>query len=149
MDKHSRLIALSEACRCWRVAAGELTRAELVFRAVWVLEAEVNNGGFDQYYFNASGDLAYTVVDALREIEADATARIVHEANTVFPEGDPPRRWIDRRTLMAQERFETARARLEDLDSRFYAHRDDLAGRLFAYVEAHVQDIEGARSLFG
>ena len=36
----------------------KLTWPEKVFVCVWGLEGEVNNGGFDQYYFNSSGDHA-------------------------------------------------------------------------------------------
>ena len=38
--------------------ANALRFEEIVGVGVWLLEAEVNNGGFDQYYFNSAGDLA-------------------------------------------------------------------------------------------
>src|SRR5947207_15596575 len=42
-----------------------LTLAEQTLHCVWWVEAEVNNGGFHQYYWNSSGDEANEAVTAL------------------------------------------------------------------------------------
>lgn len=65
-----RLIALSESpdARFWRVDYHQLSPPERVFRAIWELEGEANNGGLDQYFFNSSGSLVPDVVDALKTI---------------------------------------------------------------------------------
>ena len=51
-----------------------------VFTAVWELEAEVNNGGFSQYFWNSSRETAYFVVEALDAIQAPLTADICRRA---------------------------------------------------------------------
>jgi hypothetical protein len=60
-----------------------------VFVCVWELEADVNNGGFDQYYFNSSGDLAGDAVESLNAIGAKNTADVVRQANALFGAGGP------------------------------------------------------------
>ena len=65
-----------------------MSEPERVFVAVWTLEADVNNGGFDQYYVNSSGDYAWFAPQALRAVGAEKTAEIVEQANTAFGPGD-------------------------------------------------------------
>lgn len=62
-----------------------------VLVAIWVLEADVNNGGLDQYHFNSAGDFAFYAEQALQSIGAHAMARIVARANSLFGPDGPPR----------------------------------------------------------
>jgi hypothetical protein len=54
-----------------------LNRVDQVLVTMWGLEAEVNNGGFDQYYFNGAGNQAFFAPEALRAIGAHPMASIV------------------------------------------------------------------------
>ncbi|MEO1535830.1 MAG: DUF4375 domain-containing protein [Planctomycetota bacterium] len=56
---------------------------------VFTLESQVNNGGFDQYYLNSSGDTAWAAPACLRHIGMHDLASLVERANGVFT-GDPP-----------------------------------------------------------
>jgi len=51
---------------------------------IWWLEAEVNNGGFNQYYANSSGQYATMVPDALMLIGAKKFAELVSKANFIY-----------------------------------------------------------------
>src|SRR6185295_11604327 len=51
-----------------------LSNPERVFLCVWNLEAEVNNGGFSQFFDNSAGDYAAETPGALRTIGAAAMA---------------------------------------------------------------------------
>ncbi len=113
-----------------------LSVPEQHFVAVWALEADVNNGGFDQYFFNSSGDFAFVVVEALRAIGADRAAAIVQEAVDVFGPAGPARDHSARQEAL-DAAGALAQARLEELDERFYAYPDDIGGLLAAYVERH------------
>ena len=77
-----RLIRLAESpkARFWRLEYGALSVPERIFRAVWELEAQVNNGGFHQYFWNSSGSLVPDVVNALRAIGAAQMASVVERA---------------------------------------------------------------------
>ena len=50
----------------------------------WRLEAEVNNGGFNQYYYNSSGQYADKTEEALKLLGANKFADLVKRANTVY-----------------------------------------------------------------
>jgi len=51
---------------------------------IWELETEVNNGGFDQFYFNSSGQFYQHLPDALRLICANKFADFVQEVNNTY-----------------------------------------------------------------
>jgi hypothetical protein len=57
-DRESYLIRLSDQIvpLAWQEPPVEMSEAERVFICIWQLEAEVNNGGFTQYFTNSSGD---------------------------------------------------------------------------------------------
>ena len=51
---------------------------------IWELEAEVNNGGFNQFYFNSSGQYAKLTPEALKLVGADKFASLVNKANKIY-----------------------------------------------------------------
>lgn len=119
-----------------------LTEAERTAHCVWWLEAEVNNGGFDQFYFNSAGDHAVETVAALERIGARHTAGIVTRANAAFRDGRPPReRAARQKQLLALSKV--AKEELGELDDEFYEYRDDLKGLLDRFVQEHRADIGG------
>jgi len=48
------------------------------------LEAEVNNGGYNQFYFNSSGQFAKALPDALKLVGATKFADLTERANSTF-----------------------------------------------------------------
>ncbi|QYF95239.1 DMP19 family protein [Massilia sp. PAMC28688] len=111
--------------------AAALLPDELVGVGVWLLEAEVNNGGFGQYYFNSAGELAIQTVPALRAIGAERTARLLEEANSEFPKAMPP---VDR--TMRQEKLDEISecTRFYVLEKEFYEAPEDLTALLAVYL---------------
>ena len=51
---------------------------------IWALEAEVNNGGYNQFYFNSSGQFYKYLPDALRLVGANKFADLTEKANKIF-----------------------------------------------------------------
>ncbi len=101
--------------------------------AVYALEAEVNNGGFDQYFFNSAGDQAWFAPAALKSIGAHRMASIVEQANALFGEGGPPRITDERQSALfaitdANENV------WEELDRAFYEYPDDIAALLVTHL---------------
>jgi hypothetical protein len=144
-DKNRALVELAESpdARFWKIEFDQLTEPEKVFMAVWELEAEVNNGGFDQYYWNSSGDIAYFASTALDAIGATKAAQLVREANSVFPNSQPPKDRTSRQQLVDKAR-DTLPERLNDFDQRFFEYPDDLTELLYDFVVAHRNEIAGA-----
>lgn len=51
---------------------------------IWVLESEVNNGGYNQFYFNSSGQFYKHLPEALRLVGANKFAELMENANRIF-----------------------------------------------------------------
>jgi len=51
---------------------------------IWVLEAEVNNGGYNQFYSNSSGQFYKELPQALRLVGATGFADLTQRANDLF-----------------------------------------------------------------
>jgi hypothetical protein len=113
-----------------RAGPRELTPEE-ARRLIDRLEAEVNNGGFDQYFFNSSGDEASAVIEALETVGASKTARIVRKACARFPGGMPPSDRNERQDAL--ERVSPGSQAFDREDRAFLRYEDDLAKLVAAY----------------
>jgi hypothetical protein len=112
-----------------------LSNPERVFFCVWNLEAEVNNGGFSQYFDKSAGDYAAETPGALKTIGAAGMADLFERAMAVFGAAGLP---ADReKRLEAIETLpESALERWEELDATFIKLPSPEA-ELRAFVEAH------------
>lgn len=92
------LFAVSERLAAKEQSTGFelLTATEQVFHTVWWFEAELNNGGFDQFFFNSRGNYAAQTIAALERIGASTTANIVKRACAMFPDSTPSPDWSTR-----------------------------------------------------
>ncbi|TNE79852.1 MAG: DUF4375 domain-containing protein [Bacteroidetes bacterium] len=102
-----------------------LTDAQKLFYYNQCLEREVNNGGFSQYFFNASGDFAHQTVQSLKTIGANKTADILKKAIDQFPNSNVPEDRTERQDVISQIQ-ETAEVVWEELDQKFFSYEDDL-----------------------
>lgn len=95
-----------------------LSRSRRIVVLVDTLDAEVRNGGFDQYYSNPSGGGASLLPAALRAIGQDRVAKIVDRCNARF-RGRIPRDTFKR--MVAMERLGPGAKRTwSRADSAFY-----------------------------
>jgi hypothetical protein len=107
-------------------------RHEEVRRLVGWLEAEINNGGFDQFFFNSAGDETSATIEALEAIGAHRTAAIVRQACARFPGGMPPADRDARQQLLIDVVSPDADA-FESEDDAFLAYEDDLEDLVARY----------------
>ena len=141
MNKNGILIALSQSDRTAIGSDNFVTQSgpQKVFSSIWALEAEVNNGGFSQYFFNDSRETAGFITEALKIVGARQTAELCRQAiDTAFPAGLPSDLAVIR--SMAADFPEETEARLNDLDRQFYLYPDNLTELLYAYVAAHPEE---------
>ncbi|MFI0431220.1 DMP19 family protein [Mariniflexile sp. HMF6888] len=111
----------------------KLNPYQRTFLFVENLEREINNGGFNQFYFNSSGDFSQETVDALLEIGAEKTAEIVKKANSEFKSGTVPKDRTERQNELEQIE-EKAEENWNKCDSEFYGYQDNLTELLIAFV---------------
>lgn len=97
------------------------------------LEKEINNGGFDQYFINSSGENADETVKSLKLIGANHTAELLQKAIDQFPGKTVPKDW-DNRNEQVRKIEKTAMAIWEVLDQAFYEYVDDLNTLNIEYV---------------
>lgn len=118
-----------------------LSRPERVFLSIWMLQAEVDNGGFCQYMFNSTGNHGEFVLDALGELGAGAVADVCRGFYALLPEGRPAltqsarQRQLDSAADALGER--EFNERCGALERRFYALEDDLRAFMVAYARAN------------
>jgi hypothetical protein len=124
--------------RVARYGYSKLSTAEKTIYTVWWLEAEVNNGGFDQYFFNSAGDNARDVPEAFSRIGAPQTAALVRKAIALFP---PPGPSPDRATRIQQLEGLPSRGQFESFDERFYKSPENLERLLAAFARTHRDEL--------
>jgi hypothetical protein len=108
--------------------------AERLYFATCLFEGEVLNGGFDQYFYNSSGNFFTDAQAGLKEIGATHSSQLLEQAVTAaFGSDRPPTDRVERWNLMRAR--PDCSQRLNELDRQFYEDSDDLFGRLRAYAE--------------
>jgi hypothetical protein len=112
-----------------------LSEVDRILVTIWGLEADMNNGGFNQYYFNGAGDEAFFAPEALRRIGALRMAEIVSRANAVFgPDGPSRDRDVRQAQLSLVDPEGADQHPWDDLDREFYAYPDDIATLLTNFL---------------
>lgn len=93
----------------------------------WIVDAEVSNGGFNQYYFNTESEHAEAAVEAFEFFGAPQHASLMKEANAIWSrEKSEMAKFKDAGTLEAfSESYE--HTNLGPLDDRFYKLPEDLS----------------------
>ncbi len=119
---------------------------ERTYFTVCLLEGEIHNGGFDQFFTNSSGNHFPETVAGLREIGAHRSLKIVDDAaRLIFGESGPPRermlRW-DRMKQFTEGSDQSgskaeALSQLDHLDKQFCNDEDGLHNLLEAFAKRH------------
>ena len=97
----------------------ELTNGQQAVFSTWWLEAEVNNGGFNQFYFNSSGQFADMAEIGFLTIGADKFSELTKRANKIYSENKERLEEFDDGTMESfSESYKDNP--LNDLDTEFY-----------------------------
>ncbi len=108
---------------------------ERVLATIWSIEAEVNNGGFDQYFYNSAGDLAFYSAKALETIGAIKMASIAQKALDLFGESGPSK--IRNERVKQLETFSGIKEDyINELDCSFTEYPDDIQEMVATYVQS-------------
>lgn len=120
-----------------------LSHPQKLYFAVGLLEGEVYNGGFDQYFFNHAGSYYDYAEEGLIAVGAFQTLGLLQEAKEILFPGVPvPLKTAERRQslpLDAEENSPTPNwsEKLHNLDERFWADPEGLAVRFEAFARNH------------
>lgn len=103
----------------------------------WLVDAEVNAGGFRQYFFNSSGQYAGEALAGYELLQAEEYAAVMRSAIATFE--------IDRQRLAAFEAEDPelagspVDAALHEVDQRYYALGDRIYHRWAVFVVTHAE----------
>lgn len=106
-----------------------------MFLACMALDREVNNGGYDQFFRNSSGQYALNIVDALKTIACPTTAGITEKAIAALNLSDPTLSAIETSLRRRNKKRDQA---LEELDQEFYG-TFEIEDKLFKFVQSRPQ----------
>ena len=138
-DLSDFLIAINERLGS-RSSYGEnlelLSPEEQTIYICMCLEGEVNNGGFDQFLYNSSGDYAHRAEECLRAIGAHKTADICRIAFSAFGKPIPENR-SQRMDFLEEMESDEICDILSDCDEQFYQYPDPLDKLCYQYIQAH------------
>ena len=110
-----------------------LSDQERVIYFTFQLEAEVNNGGFYQFFYNAYGDISADLVASFEAIGAEQTAGICKKAVGVFDENLPADR-TQRREFLDRTFTDEMSQVLSECDEEFYSQTDDLEKLNYQFI---------------
>lgn len=119
-----------------REVLSELPQGARAMYLTWIVEAEVNNGGFNQYYWNSSGKFASEAVGAFEFFSAIKHAGLMREANQIRSlEAAQIERLKEQRSLEAfSESYKVSK--LGPLDDRFYKLDENLSALRIARIRS-------------
>ncbi len=115
-----------------------LTASERVFYIVQALETEVNNGGFEQFFWNSDGEFANDAEQSLMKIGAENTSFIVRKALVALDEVLPTNQ-SERQNLLSQT-DESVQKTLAECDCDFYNDTDYLEELSYRFVLKNEND---------
>jgi Domain of unknown function (DUF4375) len=112
------------------------TRGERFVAAVQGMSREVNNGGWDQFFRNSSGALAFDLQPALEAMGSKENLSIARRALERF--GKPVSlEEEDRWEHLDRVRGDADDNPWEDLEDEFYENPEDLDAMMLRYIAAH------------
>ncbi|MGA7632252.1 MAG: DMP19 family protein [Terriglobales bacterium] len=120
-----------------------LSHPQKLYFAVCLLEGEVCNGGFHQYFFNAAGSYYAYAEEGLIALGAFQTLELLQEArDAVFPSIPVPTSIAERRRALSSYPEDSSPTpkwseKLDDLDKRFWADPDGITLRLETFARNH------------
>lgn len=124
----------------YREGAAALNEAQRVIFLVVELDAMASMEGLPGFYDSATGELAAQCALALERIGATESARLIREANELFPDGTPQSDRATRREQLRTLPEETLK-RLASIGSRFLSYPDGLGGKLEHFAAQHRDEL--------
>ncbi|WP_435415830.1 DMP19 family protein [Polaribacter aestuariivivens] len=113
-----------------------LNEFEKNFIYIDILEQNVTEGGFIQFFFNSSGQFTHEIFHAYVAIKAEKTVDILTKAIFLFPEVPVPKNLKVRQALLMQK--ESNIDLWDELDLQFEKYEDDIIQLTLNYVRENI-----------
>ncbi|WP_298766139.1 DMP19 family protein [uncultured Polaribacter sp.] len=109
---------------------------EKTFIYIDILEQNVTEGGFIQFFFDSSGQFTHEIFQAYLAIKAEKTVAILTKAIFLFPEIPVPKDLNTRRSILMQK--EENIDLWDAMDAEFEKYEDDIIALTIAYVRENI-----------
>jgi hypothetical protein len=117
-----------------------LNEFEKTFIYIDVLEDNVTNGGFIQFFFNSSGQFAHEIFHAYLAIKAETTIDILTKAIHLFPEMPVPKDPRIRQQILMEK--DSNIDLWDTLDAEFYKYEDNIVQLTLNYVRENISHFD-------
>jgi hypothetical protein len=125
-----------------RKGLASFTRGERFVYAIEGMVREVNNGGWNQFFFNSSGALAFDLVPALEAVGSKKNLSIAQRALKIF--GKPASLGEDERSKqLAKVTRDGENNPWEALEGEFYQNPEDLDAMLVEFIARNQAEFGG------
>jgi hypothetical protein len=115
-----------------------LTEEEKVIVFIEELEREINNGGFNQFFFNAASDYYSEILSALEQVGSVKFHSILKQSSKPFPNESVPTDRNKRQEIL-EEIEDKANELWDDLDQEFYKYEEDIYGLLINFINSNIE----------
>lgn len=135
----SIILAIHQAFDQKNAREGEdaLSVEERIVVAIEALQAEVNNGGFQQFFVNSSKEFAPIMVAALTRVGCPQRAEITQRAIDALHLSGVSVEAIDAAMTDVEDEEE-----LDKCDELYFASSEDTDAQLFAFIKANKNSIK-------
>jgi len=106
----------------------------------WILEAEVNNGGFNQYFYNTSTKFTKEVLIALKALNANEFYKITNQAIELFNKVYEIHKKANKDGTLEAFLSTYEDSNLDTLDDEFYKYPENLSELRIKYIRTHVEE---------
>jgi hypothetical protein len=125
-----------------------LSKMSSGFQAVystWILDSEVNNGGFNQFFTNSSGQFAEMALESLKLLGAIEHYSVLQKAIEIHEMEKRNPKLQDLYGQRTAEAFSASyqETKLDECDSAFYNLGNQLSELRLQYIRSHPKDFVG------
>lgn len=121
-----------------------LSKGQQAIYSIWIVESEVNNGGFNQLYFNGNEEIAKIAESGFATIGANGFSDLVKRANLLYKEIKPDLEKYDDGTA---ESFSKSYENnpLDKFDNDFYNlyEKEKLMDMIIDYIRKNTDEFTG------
>lgn len=118
----------------------QLNECEKTFIYIDILEQNVTEGGFIQFFFSTSGQFTHEIFQAYLALKAEKTVDILTKAIFLFPEIPVPKNLHIRQKILMEK--ESNLDLWDALDNQFNKYEDDILQLTLNYVQENIHHFD-------
>ena len=118
-----------------------MTKGQQAIYSIWWIEAEVYNGGFNQYFFNPSCRFSEMAIEGFKHVNAPKYEKLMRQANDIYLKNKKNLAGYDNGTAEFFSQSYEERI-FEECDTEFYKLDTENPMRLYCvkYIRENVQE---------